>query len=224
MLDLRPVEYGADAGEYAAADERGGLERHILGDLDGLARLDRRALGEDREVGEGVGRVALVRERLRELAERRPAHRRPALLAVAAVPAVAEGRQGDVVALLEVRDAGTDRLHDARALVPEDDRSRERDRPVDDREVGVAETGRGDADGDLLRARVARLDLVGDDGVGAVEDDRLHVPLLGCGSRNPSNSGMRGTFIPVSWARRCSGARYRRRGRRCRRHGRHHSS
>src|SRR5690606_27609588 len=51
-------------------------------------------------------------------------------------------------------------LDDARALVAEDDRRRERNRAVDHRDVAVAQPGVVDAHPDLVRARVAHLDVV----------------------------------------------------------------
>ena len=92
--------------------------------------------------------------------------------------AVGQGGDDDVVADLDRTDLGADRLDDAGPLVAEDDRRRERDRPVDDRQVGVADPGRPDPHPDLLGPGVADRQLLGDlHAVGGV-DDPSHGHLL----------------------------------------------
>lgn len=65
-------------------------------------------------------------------------------------------------------------LDHARALVPEDHGEGMRDGSVDDREVAVAETGRGDGDEHLAGARVPYLQVVDETRPLAVEDDASH--------------------------------------------------
>ena len=68
-------------------------------------------------------------------------------------------RDDDLVAGLQVVDALADLLHDTRALVPEHDRRRDGDRPVLDRQVGVAHAGGAEAHPHLAHVRGVELEV-----------------------------------------------------------------
>ena len=68
-------------------------------------------------------------------------------------------------------DARSDGLHDARALVTENHRGRERNLAVHDAEVALAQPARDDADLDLTGAGIPDGDAVDQLVVGAVEDN-----------------------------------------------------
>lgn len=73
-----------------------------------------------------------------------------------------------------MRDTRADGLHDPRALVPEHDRRRERDGPVDDRQIAVAQPRGRDVDEHLPRPRIAHLEIVDHVGPDPVEHDTPH--------------------------------------------------
>ncbi len=80
--------------------------------------------------------------------------------ALGAEPAARHEREDDVIPLADVRDAAPDRLDDAGGLVSERERHGPRPRPVDDRQVRVAQAGRADADQELAVARPGELELL----------------------------------------------------------------
>lgn len=189
--DLRAVQYGSDAGEDAAAHEGRGGQRDVPRDLDGLDGLDDGPFRERRVRGELEERLPVARERLPRHPDGLPAHGRPAPVAVGAGAAVGERGQGDVVAGGDVRDPGAHGLDDAGALVAEDDGRGERDGPVDDGQIAVAEPGGGDPDEHLPRTRVPYLQVVDDLDLLPVEDDTPHdafpPPVLG---RSPAAAAL----------------------------------
>ena len=84
-----------------------------------------------------------------------------------------------MVAGRDMRDTRADRLHHARTLVPEHHRQRERNGPVHDRQIAVAQAGGGHRDEHLAGSRVTYLQVVDDLGPLAVEDDASHLGSLG---------------------------------------------
>ena len=88
----------------------------------------------------------------------RLAQGRASLRARQAMAAARHEHHDDVVALLEVVDAGADLLDDARRLVAERHRHRPRPVALDHRQVRVAQPRRRDLDQDLARSRRVELD------------------------------------------------------------------
>ena len=148
----RGVEHGADAGGHAAADQRGDLRRHAR--IDG----DRRRLRHDRGLGERAeAEVARARrrsrdgvlERARAAAQPRPAGGARARSAgTARTTRARRGRRRRTS-----RTAGPDRLDDARALVAEHERQRDRPVAVEGVQVGVADAAGGQPHADLVAGR-----------------------------------------------------------------------
>ena len=173
--DLGPVEHGTDPGHHRTADEGGGFERDVVGDLHRLALEHDRALDEGRHVGEREGLFSVDRERLAQLADALGAHRGMARLARRTQPAVRERREDDVVTRLEGRDLVADLLDDAGCFVAEHDRRREGNGAIDHAEVAVTQAGGADPHGDLVGPRVANLDVVAELDL-AVEEHPPHTP------------------------------------------------
>ena len=177
-LHLGPVQDGADAGQHAAADEAGRRERDVLGDADRLHLADDRDLREDRSCGEVRRRLALEGEGRRDVAERALAPRRVPRPAGAAGAAAGQGGDHHVIARLHGPHGIADGFHDAGAFVAEHGGSREGDRAVDHRQVGVAHPRRLHADLHFVRPGTPHLELVGDlDSLSGV-DDASHCVLL----------------------------------------------
>lgn len=84
-----------------------------------------------------------------------------------------------MIAGRHVRDTGADGFDHPGPLVPEHHRRRERNRPVDHRQVAVAEPGRRYRDQHLPRSRIADLQVVDHLGLLAVEHDASHLDSLG---------------------------------------------
>ena len=159
-LTPRRAPHRAHAGRHRAADERRDVERDVLRDRDARALGHDAGIGEGREEGVVVDRLAVAREPRRPVHQAARRHRRPhggaelrqvarALLALAAPRCP---RERDVVADADARDAVSDRLDDARALVPEHARARVLRCSVDGVPVGVADAARVMPDEHLLRA------------------------------------------------------------------------
>ena len=174
-LHLGPVEHGTHAGEHPAADQAGRGHRHVLRDLDGLDLLDDGRLGEHRGGGEVRCRLALVGERRRHVAERLDAPGRVPGGTGPAGPAAGQGGDHHVVAGLDRAHLAAHGLDHAGALVAEHRRRLPRDRPVDDRQVAVADPGGPDGHPDLGRPGIPDAQLVGDLHVGTGVDDASHV-------------------------------------------------
>ncbi len=178
-VDLGPVQYGSDPGQHPAADQGGRGQGQVGGDLHRLHGLDQGPFGEGRVGRELVERLPTARERLPRHPDRLAAHRGPAPVALRARAAAGQRGQGHVVARRDVVHARADRLHHARALVPEHHGRREGDRPVDHRQIAVAEPCRGHRHQHLAGAGVAYLQVVDDLGPRAVENDASHLGSLG---------------------------------------------
>jgi hypothetical protein len=174
VADLGPVEHRAHPGDDAAAEQRRHLEGHIVGDLDRLAGLDLRDLGEHAEVGELEGLAPVEQERSRQPAHRGAAVRRLAGIAGRARPAVAERREDHVIADRHARDGGARFDDDAGSLMTQHDRCGERDRPVDHAHVAVAHTGGLDADAHLVGTQLPELEAGDDLQLPVLVDDALH--------------------------------------------------
>jgi hypothetical protein len=153
-LHVRGVEDGAQSGERGAAEDRGELERDVVGDR------DERLFGADRALAE-TGDAEVMVDGAAGQTEARLAAQHLAGL-VRSLPRYAESgasggahragaagryeREDDVLARDDRRDAGPDRFDDAGGLVAERDRETLGDRPVDAREVRVAQARARDAD------------------------------------------------------------------------------
>ena len=164
-LHVGGVDRRAPARRDAAADQRGLVERDVGVDLD--HGVDRHAdVGREcPEVGHaadalpaGVDAVGAVGGDAGEHARAERAHVRAPGDAHLAAPARRQEGEDDVVADLEVVDFGADLGHDSGSLVPAEDRCpRERDHPVVEVLVGVADPGRRELDHHL--AALGRIDL-----------------------------------------------------------------
>ena len=174
-LDLRTVEHRADPGEHAAADEARGRERDLGRDLDGLNLGHDSPLHEHRSRREVGRRLARELERRGHVAEAADAPCRMPRRARPAPPAIGEGRHDDVVAGLDARHTGPHRLDDAGTLVAENGGRLPWDRPVDHRQVRVADPGRLDGDEHLTASRIPHRQLVCDLGIAAGENDASHL-------------------------------------------------
>ena len=178
--DAGGVEHGADAGGHRAADEGGHLGRRGRVDGDGGLPGHHLALAEGADAGVDADRRA-IRPSQPNVACLEPMAAAPWLLAqprlVATAGAACAARRGpgqdDEIAHPQpvgVR-AGTELLHDRRALVAEDDVGRPLPFAVDDVEVRVADARGDHPDEHLALPRRVELELL--DGQGharSVED------------------------------------------------------
>ena len=181
-LRTRRVHYRADAGQGGAAEQGRVLERHVV------RKRHRGSRGDDDTLGERTGRRpaidGLAAERQpRPAAEQRafpdrggerPARRRPAAAAGAALAAGRRPGEDDAVSLTERPRVAADCLDHAGALVPEHDRRR----PVPLALVGVqvraTDTDGAHADDDLAGQRLLDLQLLDLQPAGRVHDGRAH--------------------------------------------------
>ena len=131
--DLGGVDRRAPAGDDAAAEQAGPVERDVVVDLDAAGLVDDRVVAEGAEQAHEPEVLALgvvARGAVGDLqaeAQRR-AQVAQVLVAGGAARAAAARRdeaEHDVVARLQPADALADLLHDAGALVAADDRQRE---------------------------------------------------------------------------------------------------
>ena len=156
------VDDGAEAGDHAAGEQRGAVERDLGGDHDRLRGVDDDLLGErpraqaldDRASVEGRQGAVLVER------ERRAAEGRLSVRARAARPAGADQRHDDVVADREPFDAGTDLGDDTGCLVPEHGRQRAAPRALEIVEVALADRAGGELHAQLAGVRCRDLDLL----------------------------------------------------------------
>ena len=160
--DPRRVDHGAVAGQHAAGDQRGDVERHVFGDALNLAVMDDDMLGEgadahavDDALAAGAVQRALLIEREHLLA----LHRRAAG-AGGAEAAGADQRRHHGIADLDPRHAGADRLDDPRRLVAVDRRQRAAPGAFPKEHVAVADRARLDLDADLALAGLGEVDLL----------------------------------------------------------------
>ena len=176
-VDLRRVDRRADTRRDAAADQRCLREGDVAVDDDGRVLVHEGVLGEGAEAArEAKLLLGAVQHRLRSDAGRAVAEDGPALLAHLAHTAVRAPRQDDVVAYLRRRDAVADRLHDAGALVAEDE-GEAAVAPValEDVPIRVADAAGVQAHKDFVDTGLVEVDLF-DDGLalGFVGDGCLH--------------------------------------------------
>ena len=181
-LEPRRAQRGSDAGEDAAAHERGPVERQRGIDLHHRVLVQQHALGVAADADELAERLASLREprlpRLRARDDAADAEVRMARQALGAAPTEAGQARDHVIAGPQRGDVGADRFDDARALVAQHVRSIERksSEAVDDVEVAVTDAGGGGADQDLAAPRL--VDLHGFDRerlVHLAEDCGLHL-------------------------------------------------
>ena len=170
-----PVHDGSGTCYDRTTDEARRREGHTLVDDDSLRFPHDGEVGEHPRVGELVGIRAANPERLPQASHRVSAVRRLTAVASIALPTVAEGGEDDVIADLHFRRGAADLLDDAGSFVPEHDRRRERDRPVENGHIGVAEAGAMHAHAYLVRLDLAQLDVVTNLEL-ARPYDRLHGP------------------------------------------------
>src|SRR5215470_3931924 len=156
----------APAGRHPAGHQRRDVEADPLGDLDDGELVHHRVLRERAEHAQAAEVLAALVEPERAVREHPGrgvlAGVAQVLAAGRAVPALAAGgdeRAGHVVADGNPGDGITHRVHDARALVPADNRHPHRRVALLDVVVGVAQAGRVELDPDLVRLRVIELKL-----------------------------------------------------------------
>ena len=162
-LQAGPVEHCARAGDHPAADQRRGGERHLRRYRDALVLAHDRLLDEGPYTSEVVERLVAFTVGLGEVAHGHAAVAGVASLTVTAVPAIAEGRQDDVVADRAVGD-GRPSLHDnARGFMARHERSGHVVLAVHATQIGSANPGGFDFDPHLAWCQIG----VGEfDGVG----------------------------------------------------------
>ena len=156
----------APAGRHAAGHQRRDVEPDLFRDLDHRVLVHHRVLGERAEHAQAAEVLAALVEPERPVGEHPGggvlARVAQLLTAGRAVPALAAGgneRAGHVVADLDPGDGLADRLDDAGALVPADDRQAHRRVALLDVVVGVAQARREELDPDLAVLRVVQLKL-----------------------------------------------------------------
>ena len=167
----RRVEYRADAGRDRAADQRGTLERDGALDLDHILRRQGGVLGHDPAAGEDIhGVAARIARPQRAVGQ---GNERLALIdaqdgtphgAVAAGAAHVDKGGHDVVPRREILDPLADPHHRAGGLMPQDERQSHADGAVGRREIGMANTARGDLHHDFAAPRRIHRDRLDDDG------------------------------------------------------------
>jgi len=162
VLSPGPVEHRAGAGQHAAAEQRGPVERDPAIDADGLAFGDDGPLSEHRRVRERVRRLSPPHEPRGGIDVPVHAEGWPSLGARRAAAAGREGDQHDMVAWGNSGDGRAGPLHHARALVAEDDRPRGTDGALHQAEVTAAHACRLDAHLDVGRPERAELDVIHD--------------------------------------------------------------
>ena len=195
--DARAIEDGAGAGEHAAAHEAHDVERRVLPHGDDALLGEHGMGGVPGDLEEVVERLPVPpearrpvhHEPARPVAER--AERRLAVDAVAALAARGDVARADVVARLHGLDRGSHALDDARGLVAQHDGQGMRVVAGDHVVVAVADAVRRPPDQHLVRARLQHLDVLDDDRlVDLVQDrgsSRAWTPsLVGLGHRPPS--------------------------------------
>ena len=159
------VDRRSHAGRDAAPDQRRDVERDVVGDLDGGVRRDHHLLGERPRSREGEERlIALLEMRDGACRQAEYAELRLTPQAVGTGAARRHPRDDDVVTFRQAAHAVADGDDLAGALVPEHRGDRGRNGAVHPREVGVADTGGGDA-----HAHLARPGALGGDVVDNVE-------------------------------------------------------
>ena len=130
--DLRGVEHRAETGGDRAAHERGDVDRHLVVDLQQRLLGKEHLLGESADARELVDGDAVLRQRRAEAGSAGGpvlAHVRTTGRARRTQSARRRRARDHLVARTEVGDVGTDRLDDARRLVPQDRRHADRQRP-----------------------------------------------------------------------------------------------
>src|SRR5262249_33594058 len=186
-LEPRRAQCSADAGEDAAAHERGAVERQRGIDLHHRVLVQQHALGVAADADELTERLASLREPrrsgLRTCDDATDAEIRMSRQTLRTASAETGQARHHVIAGTQRGHVGTDSLDHTRALVAEDIGSIERKSPeaIDDVEVAVTDAGRRGADQDLAAPRL--VDLHGFDRERLVHfpEDRglyLHVVLL----------------------------------------------
>jgi hypothetical protein len=182
-LDLGGVQHRADARLHRAADDRGDLERGVVGDLDHAVGRHHGLLGERGEEDAGARHGPSLVAQPRAAVGQHAGHVRvlgtDAELAAHAVVAAAARRpegEDDLVPLGQAAHAGAERLHRAAGLVTEDGRERARQAAVDEVQVRVAHPAVRDADEDLALGRLVDLHVVDDlDVLDSLEQCSTHV-------------------------------------------------
>ena len=133
-LEPRGSERGAHTGEHAAPDERRPVERQVGVDLHDRVLVEQHALGVARDADELAERSALLREARRAgfRSSDEAGDAEIGMTAQALLAASAEAREAGhhVIAGLDGRHIGADRLDDTGTLVSQDDRPVER-KPAD---------------------------------------------------------------------------------------------
>ena len=158
----RRVDHGAEAGQHAAGDERGDVERHVRRNGRDLAVVDDDMLGESADahaVDDALSAFALERALPVEREDLFAEHRRAAR-AGRAEAAGADQRRDHGIADLDPRDAGADRLDDARRLVAVDRRQIAAPGALPIEDVAVADRAGLDLDADLALAGLGEVDLL----------------------------------------------------------------
>src|SRR5690606_11476487 len=163
--DPRGVDHRADTGHDRTSEQCGLVQwQVVIDDHDGAAIHDR-VLGKARHAGMMCNVLSVQVQALaatQELSVRfRPgglfADARPPFQAPSAAAAAGAELKDDVIARLDVANAGAD-FHDlASALMAEDHRQRTRSVAVDDGEIGMAEAAAADLDEHFSRLRRIQL-------------------------------------------------------------------
>ena len=161
------VPDGTDASRHGAANDRGNVERRVVGDHNaGVVGHDAR-VGEGREERVVEDRLAITRQTRRAVHQSTRTHRGPGGPAHMPQPAIALlaattgrcPRERHPLPNLQPR-ARADCLDDARSLMPKHRRHRRRRLTVHRVLIGVADAAPGQADQCLARAGVGELQLL----------------------------------------------------------------